>query len=223
MGRLGRYDYPDYRVTRALEVTRKLCEPSYKGEISRNNLAELLEMNPRGGGFNVLVASLRDYGLVEGREQLKVTDLGKKIVAGTPEEQESSKAQAFLNVELFKDLYQRTGSLVPEETKFHVLLKEVTGEEDPVKVRARLKDIMPVYSDGIKFLGTIKSPENAGVSSMFAPQQTTPNPQTLQAGQQKFIEIHIGPYFQRLPYTPRGFDMAVAFIQGLKEEETKSA
>ena len=219
MGKLGQYDFPDSRFARAIDVVEKLCEPSYGGEISRSGLADMLQMKPKAGGFNVLLASLRDFGLVEGREELKVTDLGRKIVAGTPEERDRAKAESFLNVKLFKELFQRTGAIVPEEQKFHVLLREIT-KEDPVKVRGQVKNVLGVYTDGIRFLDILKKPEMGGTISSAPQSQQIPVP-VLTEGQ-KFIEIKVGPYFQRLPYTPRGFDMAVALIQGLKEEETKS-
>jgi hypothetical protein len=221
LGKLGQYDFPDSRFARAIDVVEKLCEPSYGGAISRSGLADMLQMKPKAGGFNVLLASLRDFGLVEGRDELKVTDLGKKIVAGTPEERERAKAESFLNVKLFKELFSRTGATVPEEQKFQVMLREIT-KEDPVKVRGQVKNVLGIYADGIRFLDVLKKPEMGGtIASGSQSQQQIPVP--VPAEGQKFIEIKVGPYFQRLPYTPRGFDMAVALIQGLKEEETKSA
>src|SRR2546425_13092932 len=102
MGKLGQYDFPDSRFARAIDVVEKLCEPSYGGSISRSGLAEMLQMKPKAGGFNVLLASLRDFGLVEGREELKVTDLGKKIVAGTTCERERGKRERVFKGKGFK-------------------------------------------------------------------------------------------------------------------------
>jgi hypothetical protein len=101
------------------------------------------------------------------------------------------------------------------------MLREIT-KEDPVKVRGQVKNVLGIYADGIRFLDVLKKPEMGGtIASGSQSQQQIPVP--VPAEGQKFIEIKVGPYFQRLPYTPRGFDMAVALIQGLKEEETKSA
>ena len=214
MGKLGQHDYPDRPFSRALNVIEKICE-EYKGQISRAGLAEILKMKPSAGGFNVLLASLRDFGLVEGRDELKVTDLGKRIFAGSPEEQEHAKAESFLNVALFKELFQRTGASVPDDAKLGVLLREIT-KEDAMKVKGEVKKVQSVYSDGIRFLDILKKPEMGGtiVSSVLSPQIPVP------IEGQKFIEIRVGPYFQRLPFTPKGFDLAVSFLQGLKEEET---
>jgi len=217
LGKLGSFDFPEYKFSRVLEVVEKIRDLSNKGEISRTGLAELLKMNIKGGGFHALLASLRDFGLLEGREQLKITDLGKRLVAGASEEAERAKAESFLNVSLFKELYQRAGATVPDDEKFLVLLREVT-KEDTLKVKSQYKDVLSVYSDGIRYLDILRKPEMGGsIVSATSPQIPVPT-----EGQQ-FIEIRVGPYFQRLPFTPKGFDLAVAFLQGLKEEETKSA
>ncbi len=217
LGKLGEHDYPDRPFSRALEVIEKICE-EYKGSISRSGLAEILKMNSKAGGFNVLLASLRDFGLVEGRDELKVTDLGKRIVYGTPDEQEHSKAESFLNVALFKELFQRTGATVPDDAKLSVLLREIT-KEDAMKVKGEVKKVQSIYSDGIRYLDILRRPEMGG--TIVSPTPSSSQIPVPTEGQ-KFIEIRVGPYFQRLPYTPRGFDMAVTFLQGLKEEETKS-
>ncbi len=215
MAKLGQFDYPDYKFGRALEVVEKICDPSYKGEISKAGLAELLQMNAKGGGFHMLLASMKDFGLIEGREQLKVTELGKKIFSGTPEEVDRAKAEAFLNVGLFKELYQRAGATVPEDEKLFVLLREVT-KEDSLKVKNQVKDVASVYSDGIRYLSILKKPEMGG-AILSTPEIPVP----VQTEGPRFIEIKVGPYFQRLPNTPRGIEIAVTFLESLKAEAGK--
>ncbi len=216
MGKLGSFDFPDYKFSKVLEVVEKIRDLSSKGEISRTGLAELLKMNIKGGGFHAVLASLRDFGLLEGREQLKITDLGKRLVAGASEEAERAKAESFLGVSLFKELFQRTGPTVPDDEKFLLMLREIT-QEDTLKVKGQYKDVLSVYSDGIRYLDILKKPEMGGtIVSPSSPQIPVPTEG------QKFIEIKVGPYFQRLPYTAKGFDLAVSFLQGLKEEETES-
>src|SRR2546425_3508421 len=214
MAKLGQYDYPDVRIGRTLDVVTKLCQPPYKGSIARSGLGEMLDLNIKGGGFAALVASLKDYGLVEGREQLKVTDLGKKAVVGSGEEREQAKAQAFLNVVLFKELLERIGPTVPDRESFAILLKEVT-KEDPLKVNHQVKDVLSVYSDGIKLLGALKKPEMGGNIESGPDLVVTTREGPL------VLEIKAGQYYQRLPYDSNGFDIAVRFLQGLKEAQAE--
>src|SRR5438552_319841 len=217
MAKLGQYDYPDVRIGRVLDVVTRLCQPPYKGGISRTGLGEMLELNVKGGGFAGLIASLKDYGLVEGREQLMVTDLGKRAVVGSGEEREQARARAFLNVALFKELFERTGPTIPDGDNFLILLKEVT-KDDPLKVNSQARDVLGVYSDGIKLLGVLKKPEMGGNIS-------SPPDMVLGTGSIRevtpFIEIKAGQYYQRLPYDANGFDIAVRFLEGLKEAQAE--
>jgi len=205
MAKLGQFDYPDYKFSRALEVVGKICDPSYRGE--------LLQMSVKGGGFHMLLASIRDFGLIEGSDQLRVTEIGKKAISGTLEEAERAKAEAFLNVGLFKELYQRSGTTVPEDEKLFVLLREIT-KEDPLKVKGQLKDVASTYSDGIRYLGVLNKPETDG--TMFS---TSGIPVVTPTEPARFIEIKAGPYFQRLPHTRKGIEIAVNFLKSLDEEK----
>jgi hypothetical protein len=213
MAKLGQYDYPDYKIGRVLDVVEKLCRPPYKGEISRGGLAEMLALSDTGGGFAGLVASLKDYGLIEGRDKLKVTELGKRTVVGSGSEREQARASAFLNVPLFKELLEHIGPNVPDADSFSILLKEIT-REDPLKVNNQYRDVMGVYSEGIRLLDALKKPEMGGsIEAKSSPDFTV----TTRDGTALFIEIKAGQYYQRLPYDAHGLDIAVRFLQGLKE------
>jgi len=82
--KIGSYSYPSLKFERALEITKLICDPPYKGQLSQSGLAQALDnMAETGGAFINLVGSLRDYGLVQGKGTLTATDLAKRIVAGT--------------------------------------------------------------------------------------------------------------------------------------------
>ena len=140
--------------------------------------------------------------------------MGKKAVVGSGEEREQAKAQAFLNVVLFKELLERIGPTVPEREDFAILLKEVT-KEDPLKVNHQVKDVLSVYSDGIKLLGALKKPEMGGNIESGPDLVVTTREGPL------VLEIKAGQYYQRLPYDSNGFDIAVRFLQGLKEAQAE--
>lgn len=73
--------------------------------LARDQLAAAMSQSPTGGGFNTKVASARTFGVVEtaaGKYQL--TELGFEIV--DPNRQRKAMIQAFLNVELYKRLYE---------------------------------------------------------------------------------------------------------------------
>lgn len=73
--------------------------------LTRDQLAAAMNQSPSGGGFNTKVATARTFGVIEtvaGKYQL--TDLGFEIA--DPGRQREAMIQAFLNVELFKRLYE---------------------------------------------------------------------------------------------------------------------
>jgi len=150
--KIGSYSYPSIKFERALEITKKICDPTFKGQISQSGLAQALDgMTETGGAFINLVGSLRDYGLVQGKGTLTATELAKRIVAGTPEESSNAKAESFLNVPLFKHIYQRIGINIPTEEPFSVLLGEIT-QEDKLKLPARSKIVLKSYMEGARYL-----------------------------------------------------------------------
>jgi len=153
--KIGNYSYPSLRFERALEILKTICDPPFKGQITQSGLAQALDppkgMSETGGGFINLVGSLRDYGLIQGKGSLSATELAKRIVAGTPEEISKAKAESFLSVPLFKQVYQRIGIIIPTEEAFSVLLGEIT-QEDKLKLPERSKIVMKFYMEGARYL-----------------------------------------------------------------------
>jgi hypothetical protein len=81
--------------------------------LSRDQLAAALSLAPGGGGFATKLSTARIFGVIDpssGKYQL--TDLGFEIVdAGR---QQEAKVKAFLNVELYKRVYDEfRGKLLP--------------------------------------------------------------------------------------------------------------
>lgn len=112
-------------------------------------------MSEKGGGFLYLVASLRDYGLVEGTGTLRATDMAKKIVAGTPEEMSINRAESFLKVELFRSLKEKIGTEIPETEQFSVILRDLT-KIDPLKVKNVAETIRNLYLDGVPYIKSLE-------------------------------------------------------------------
>lgn len=151
MPKLENYTYPYIKLSRAIEISRRICEAPYKGEISVSGLAQDLKMSEKGGGFLYLVAALRDYSLVEGTGTLKATERAKKIIAGTPEEMSTNRAESFLKIELFRKLKEKIGAEVPDTERFSVILRDIT-KADPLKVKNVAETIRNLYLDGAPYL-----------------------------------------------------------------------
>lgn len=213
--RIGDYSFPSIRIDRAIQILQRISDQPYRGEISQSGLAQELKMSERGGAFGNLVGSLRDYGLVSGKGTLQVTELGKRIVTGSAEESTRSKALAFLNVPLFKEIYNRIRADVPEEGKFSVLLGEIT-HEDRLRLRDKAGLVRAFYIEAVKYLSSLAGPQIEGE----VPPQIRPPLGVSQ--QDQFIEVKAGPYYQRLPFNKEGRDTAIKFLESLKLTEVTS-
>jgi hypothetical protein len=156
--KLENYTYPYIKLSRAIDIARRICEAPYNGEISVTGLAQELGMAETGGGFLYVVAALRDYGLMEGTGNLRATEIARKIVAGTSDEMSKSRAESFLKIELFRKLEDKIGITVPETTQFSVVLRDLT-QADPLKVKKVAKTIRNLYLDGVPYLKSAKEQE----------------------------------------------------------------
>ena len=86
------------------------------------------------------VAALRDFGLVEGRGELRVTPLAQRVLhpAGATEAFQA-RAEAFQRVELLRRLYHRFQGEVPDDAGLLIGLEEVTkAPRDEIVRRASL-------------------------------------------------------------------------------------
>ncbi|GEM_PF-3833379 len=89
----------------ALELCKKIKDMG--GRVQPSTLAKT--MNKKyGGWFGIQMASLRRWGLVEGRGEMQLTPLYKRIIAPNYEGDDlKAKQEAFLSVPLFKNIYDK--------------------------------------------------------------------------------------------------------------------
>ena len=154
MGDIGKYkDYPDLELSKAIGIIERIHK-DFDGRISASNLARLFGIEPRGGGFANRVKDVMAYGLLEGKGEYTLTKLGTRIVEN-PNDVEA-RAQAFLNVPLFKAIHAHFKGKVPESNEIFVSrLKEVAGSEhQEASIRAaRLRNH---YNEALRYLAPDK-------------------------------------------------------------------
>lgn len=101
-----------------------------------DQLAGYMGQAARGGGFRVRISTAKTFGLVDTpRGGVALTDLGKKIV--DPNSERAARVVAFLNVPLYKALYERfKGNVLPPRA---ALTREIinTGVAQSQADRAR--------------------------------------------------------------------------------------
>lgn len=126
MAKLGTYSYPDIRFGDAVEIAGRVLA-KFKGSVTVKGLAWELGMAENSGTLFAKIAALRDFGLVEGRGELRVSDLARRILhPANPEERREASIQAFQRVELLRTLYEKFEGEAPDDTALLMTLEETT-------------------------------------------------------------------------------------------------
>jgi hypothetical protein len=152
MAKLGQYTYPDIRFGDAVEISGRVLT-KFKGTVSVKGLAWELGMAEGSGTLFAKVAAMRDFGLIEGRGELRISSLAQRVLhPASPEEGQEARAEAFQRVDLLRQLYERFDGEVPDDMSMLVGLEEITrAARDEIIRRAPL--IQKHLTDAIRVLG----------------------------------------------------------------------
>jgi hypothetical protein len=124
MPKAGTYDYPTRDLDDCVNYLRKARETAGTQTVTREGFAQAMGMSVKGGGYGLLVGSMADYGLVDtGGGQIRITDLGERVVFGEGDEKRKAMEEAVRNVLLFADIFQRYNG-VPSDEQVHHFLRE---------------------------------------------------------------------------------------------------
>lgn len=210
---IGKYDIPEMRLYPTLvEDTKKLYE-NFKSEEATDLLtvAQLLgHKTDRSGAFLRKLACLRAYGLIEKRG-VKVTELGKKLTYDPSEDERNKALKAIIfNIPLWKEFYGKWEAN-PPSSNFWVELTKITGLEAPDAKKVE-EIVRNSYLDDVRYLKQTKEVEK-GDLGMERPDQVDVTA--------AIIEVKVGGYYQKLPYTEDGIKLAKGFLD-LLENQLKS-
>lgn len=129
------FPYSDYEA--ALEVAKAIHGNVGHGDCSQGQLSAWMNQSPKSSSFRVQLAAARLFGLIESEspDNIHLTDLGKRVV--DPAHERAAKAESFLNVPLFKALYEKYKDTVTPPTA--ALEREIAalGVSEKQKARAR--------------------------------------------------------------------------------------
>lgn len=126
MAKLGTYSYPDIRFSDAVQIAGRILA-KFRGTVGVKGLAWELGMAENSGTLFAKVAALRDFGLVEGRGELRVSDLGRKIIhPANDDEGQRARIEAFQRVDLLRALYERFEGEAPDDSSLLIGLEEIT-------------------------------------------------------------------------------------------------
>ncbi len=224
MAKLGSYSYPDIRFGDAVEIAGRILS-KFKGTVSVKGMAWELGMAENSGTLFAKVAALRDFGLVDGRGELKVTGLAQRIIhPATAQEARQARAEAFQRVELLRILYERFQGEVPDDASLLIGLEEVAkAPRDEIIRRAGL--IQKHLTDAVRVLSRpVPQPAQASAQEPSGQRQQTfyQNPATTMPMMQQIPADASGIYLvaggARLaaPLTPDYVDVAIDLLRALK-------
>ena len=136
----GNKDFPLIKIERAIEVTQEVAKIRPSASLKDLEIA----LKVKGGGLSGLVAYTKRYGLITGRGNVVITELGKKILYPSKENEElEGKREAFLNVPMFKELLEQyKDQEFPADDIFkNILIRRYSANErDAVRLINIIKD-----------------------------------------------------------------------------------
>lgn len=226
MAKLGTYSYPDIRFSDAVQIAGRILA-KFRGTVGVKGLAWELGMAENSGTLFAKVAALRDFGLVEGRGELRVSDLGRKIIhPANDDEGQRARIEAFQRVDLLRALYERFEGEAPDDSSLLIGLEEITKSPRDEIVR-RFSLIQKHLADAARVMR--RAPAQVGAEPSGATQQRI----STSAMQMPALptEPSMGPDTLFLvagetrlssQLTPESLDAAITLLQAIKSRVEKA-
>lgn len=147
-------EFPQHSIEESRKVLDVIKDYNSGNPWSPTDIAAALEMG-KGNNFYYLTASARDYGLTLGtRDSAKIDigEIGRKLAyPKTPSEEYSAVEEAFLNIDLFKKVYEYyQGENLPEIQYLKNTLKTEFGVDETLQ-----DEFYDLYQKNLKFIKKI--------------------------------------------------------------------
>ena len=222
---IGNFSVPNNpnRLPRLIEHAKKIYDTYHADNIVNAKKSDALAQlfgykSSNNGAYWSELAALKAYGLLEGRSDLRITELAKQVTYGTGDQKPQAILRAFMNIPLWKQLYERYRLQLPSQ-EFWAKLQHITGCEAPV-AKSNEQFITEAFNEDTSLIKSIKE-YTTEVTELTRPDQVAdgiePQNQAIQ-----FIEVKAGPFYQRLPYSEQGKAIAVNFLNALEIEPKKT-
>jgi len=214
------YDYAYLPFNSALDVALAIVD-KLGGKVK--NFKTLEEATGvRGGGLRGRVFNAKKYGLIEGRGEMRPTELSMRIIKPKNEEEGYlAMRESILNIPLFKELYQRYKANIPENEEFfkNALEREYSI---PTNISSR---VLNAIKKNFELLKSLNLPTEGELIlekvSKVAEEFETPKKTLKKSG--NFLVITFGEHVHEIPIkTPTDWKIAKSILSGLEEGWTES-
>lgn len=214
--RIGNFLVPDnpHRLPKLVRHT-KLIYDTYKADIitkaTKNDaLAQLLGYkSSNNGSYWTELSALKAYGLLEGRGDARVSELGKQATYGVAEQRPTALFKAFLSIPLWKAFHDRYRLELPSQD-FWAKLQHITGCEAP-DAKSNEKFITDAFYADANLIKSVKATTITGERDLTKGLTPPKAPS-------EFIEITAGHFYQRLPLNLDSLEVAEAMLKVLKKQ-----
>ena len=220
MAKLGTYSYPDIRFSDAVEIAGRILS-KFRGTVSVKGLAWELGMAENSGTLFAKIATLRDFGLVEGRGELRVSDLCRRILHPVnPEEGREARIQAFQRVDLLRTLYERFEGEAPDDSSLLIGLEEITKSPRDEIIR-RFSLIQKHLADAARVMRHVPAPVAAEHSTqaqqIFSQSSGSPERLAMESSETyPGLYLRAGEMRLNAPLTSEYVEAAINLLQALK-------
>ena len=107
--------YPRISLIRALDMVEKVYQAAFDSSIDTETSLKLMGFQGQSGPSTAALSSIKQYGLIEGRDQaIKVTPLAIRILHPSNEEEKNSGLrEAASNPRFYADIEKQFGGRIP--------------------------------------------------------------------------------------------------------------
>ena len=218
---VGNYSIPDSpnRLPDLLDHLRKIYDVYSRNDIKdvlkNDGLAKLLNYkSSNNGSYQRKIKGFREYGLLEGKGDLRVSARGENILYGTEDERNKALKDAFLSIPLWNKFFEKFGKNLPM-SDFWLHLKETTGcsPKDAQDLENSVRDAYTKDASAVGDFGLHR--EEKSSSSEHSRIDESKNNQKLVAVPSK----DDGEVALTALYRLEAYDIATQLIQFLKEKK----
>jgi len=156
---------------------------------------------------------LRTWGLVEGRSEIRVTQLGLRAIAPvSPAEGAESRGKLVQAVDLFREITQKTSGRMPDTPLLQLILEEITGAPR-LTVEEHVATIAKVYAGAQPSHVPQRIEETEPSGQPTSASQSAENQSGSQPRRDRRIEVTYSEGTMSLPETPENLDAVIAVLQ----------
>ncbi len=150
--KIGILNIPSLPLSKAIEDIKKIYKPYMRTEIGSKEIGEVFKYKTYNTGvFYRRINTMIAFGLLEGKRNFSVTELGESLVHPEPYQEGKSKADAFMNIQLWGEICNEFKKNPPPVGGFWTVLRK-HAKMDPESAKKIEKKIRKRYMEDVSLI-----------------------------------------------------------------------